>query len=57
MLSRSVILKQVWNIDFDPETNVVEVAVGRLRDKVDGPNEVKSIRTVRGSGYQLKLED
>lgn len=55
--SRSVILKQVWNIDFDPETNVVEVAIGRLRDKVDGPHQLKAIRTVRGSGYVLMFEE
>lgn len=53
VVSRSVIMDQVWDINFDAETNVVEVHVRRLRLKVDGPFPAKLIHTVRGVGYVL----
>jgi len=51
VLSRSLLSKLVWEMNFESETNVVEVAVRRLRTKVDDPFERKLIRTVRGMGY------
>ena len=54
VLSRTVIAEQVWDINFDSDTNVVEVAVRRLRAKVDDPFEHKLIHTVRGVGYVLE---
>lgn len=53
VLSRSFIAGQVWGMDFDCGTNTVEVAIRRLRRKVDDPYEEKLIQTVRGIGYRL----
>ncbi len=55
VLSRTVLAEQVWDMNFDSETNVVEVAVRRLRAKIDDPFETKMLRTVRGMGYVLEL--
>jgi two-component system, OmpR family, copper resistance phosphate regulon response regulator CusR len=52
--SRTVIAEQVWDMNFDSDTNVVEVAVRRLRAKVDDPFARKLIHTVRGFGYVLE---
>ena len=57
VLSRTVIAEQVWDINFDCDTNVVDVHVRRLRSKVDDPFPHKLIRTVRGVGYSLKFEE
>lgn len=56
VLSRTFISEQVWDINFDSGTNVVDVAVRRLRAKVDDPFDVKLIHTVRGVGYVLRLD-
>ena len=54
VLPRSLIASQVWDMNFDSDTNVIEVAVRRLRAKVDDAFEPKLIRTVRGMGYVLE---
>jgi two-component system copper resistance phosphate regulon response regulator CusR len=54
VLPRSLIASQVWDMNFDSDTNVIDVAVRRLRIKVDEQHEVKLIRTVRGMGYVLE---
>ncbi len=54
VLSRTVIAEQVWGINFDTGTNVVDVHVRRLRSKVDDPFDGKLIHTVRGIGYVLE---
>ena len=54
VLSRSLIASQVWDMNFDSDTNVVDVAVKRLRAKVDDPHQRKLIPTVRGMGYLLE---
>jgi two-component system copper resistance phosphate regulon response regulator CusR len=53
VLPRSLIASQVWDMNFDSDTNVIEVAVRRLRAKVDDGFEPKLIRTVRGMGYLI----
>jgi two-component system, OmpR family, copper resistance phosphate regulon response regulator CusR len=53
VLSRRVIAEQVWDINFDCDSNVIDVAVRRLRRKVDDPFVVKLVHTVRGLGYVL----
>uniref|UniRef100_C6E6W1 Two component heavy metal response transcriptional regulator, winged helix family n=1 Tax=Geobacter sp. (strain M21) TaxID=443144 RepID=C6E6W1_GEOSM len=53
VLSRTTISEQVWGINFDTDTNVVDVAIRRLRKKVDDPFPVKLIQTIRGVGYVL----
>ena len=54
VLSRSLIASQVWDMNFDSDTNVVDVAVKRLRAKIDDPHPRKLIHTVRGMGYLLE---
>ncbi|MBU5611384.1 heavy metal response regulator transcription factor [Geomonas azotofigens] len=53
VLSRTTISEQVWGINFDSDTNVVDVAIRRLRKKVDDPFPLKLIHTIRGVGYVL----
>ena len=53
LLTRATLLKDVWNYKFVPETNLVDVHMGRLRRKVDGSNETPMIRNVRGAGFVL----
>lgn len=57
VLPRSVIASQVWDINFDSDTNVIDVAIRRLRIKIDDDYEVKLIHTVRGMGYRLEVMD
>ncbi|MBI3149542.1 MAG: heavy metal response regulator transcription factor [Betaproteobacteria bacterium] len=57
VLPRSLIASQVWDMNFDSDTNVIEVAVRRLRAKVDDDFEPKLIRTVRGMGYVIEAPD
>jgi two-component system, OmpR family, copper resistance phosphate regulon response regulator CusR len=56
VLPRSLIASEVWDMNFDSDTNVVEVAIRRLRAKIDDGFEVKLIRTLRGMGYVLDVE-
>ena len=56
VLSKTMILSHVWGYSFDPGTNVVDVLVSRLRDKVDEGFDSKLIQTVRGAGYVLKVD-
>lgn len=52
--SRTQLLEHVWGYDFDPQTNVVDVYIRRLRSKIDPPEGPSSIETVRGVGYRMK---
>lgn len=54
VLTKSQILEKVWNYKFDPQTNVVDVLVCRLRSKIETDSNEKLIHTVRGAGYVLK---
>ncbi|MCC3748581.1 heavy metal response regulator transcription factor [Rouxiella badensis] len=56
VLSRSVIASRVWDMNFDSDTNVVDVAVRRLRQKIDDPFDLKLIHTVHGVGYRCEDE-
>lgn len=56
VLPRSLIASQVWDMNFDSDTNVIDVAVRRLRIKVDDDFDTKLIHTVRGMGYVLEVE-
>lgn len=55
VLPRSLIASQVWDMNFDSDTNVIEVAMRRLRAKIDDGFEPKLIRTVRGMGYVVEV--
>jgi two-component system, OmpR family, copper resistance phosphate regulon response regulator CusR len=57
VLSRTLIAEAVWDMNFDSDTNVVDVNVRRLRSKVDDPFPLKLIHTVRGAGYVLEMEN
>ncbi|MDE1547091.1 heavy metal response regulator transcription factor [Dechloromonas agitata] len=57
VLPRSLIASQVWDMNFDSDTNVIEVAIRRLRAKVDDSFELKLIHTVRGMGYVLETAE
>ncbi|MCQ4349012.1 heavy metal response regulator transcription factor [Pseudomonas stutzeri] len=57
VLSRAFIASQVWQMNFDSDTNVVDVAIRRLRAKVDDPYPCKLIHTVRGMGYLLEVAE
>ncbi|MGZ3710490.1 MAG: winged helix-turn-helix domain-containing protein, partial [Bdellovibrionota bacterium] len=54
VLSKTQILEAVWNYNFDPQTNVVDVLVCRLRNKLDRGHSEKTIQTIRGVGYVFK---
>jgi two-component system OmpR family response regulator len=54
VLTKTLIMEHVWGYDFDPQTNVVDVLVSRLRSKVDRDFKQKMIHTIRGVGYVLK---
>jgi DNA-binding response OmpR family regulator len=56
VLTRPMLAEHVWGLDFDPESNIVDVYVGYLRRKIDDPGEPRLLHTVRGAGYVLRSE-
>lgn len=54
VVSKTMILSHVWEYNFDPQTNIVDVLVSRLRDKIDKPFDSKLLQTVRGVGYVIR---
>ena len=54
VVSKTMIMEHVWDYNFDPQTNVVEARMSKLRDKIDRDYEHKLIQTVRGAGYVIK---
>jgi two-component system OmpR family response regulator len=54
IVSRAMLLQHVWDLHFDPSTNIIDVYVGRVRRKVDGQQAYPLIHTVRGIGYRLR---
>ena len=57
VLTRTMLLEGVWDINFDPKTNVVDVHISRLRRKIEAKNEKPLIHTIRGIGYVLRAAD
>ena len=57
VFTRTQLLEHVWGYDFDPETNLVDVNIRRLRKKVDGDSDAPLIETVRGVGYRIRKTD
>ena len=57
VVTRTMLLEGLWGYHFDPQTNVIDVHISRLRKKVDADGEAPLIRTVRGSGYMMAAED
>ena len=56
VLTRPMITQHVWGMDWDPQSNIVDVYVGYLRRKVDADGELRLVQTVRGAGYSLRVE-
>ncbi|MEM7469523.1 MAG: response regulator transcription factor [Pseudomonadota bacterium] len=56
VVTKTMLLQKVWGLDFDPQTNVVEVHISRLRAKLDFGNLPRLLHTVRGAGYSLRVE-
>lgn len=55
IITRSMLLEAVWGYSFDPQTNVIDVQISRLRNKIDKPFDYPLLHTIRGEGYILKL--
>ena len=53
IVTRTMLLENVWDYHFDPQTNVIDVHISRLRKKIDQPGETPLIQTVRGAGYRM----
>lgn len=53
VVTRTMLLEKVWDYHFDPQTNVIDVHISRLRSKIDKPYELQMLHTVRGAGYRL----
>jgi len=54
VVSKTMILSHVWEYSFDPQTNIVDVLVSRLRERIDKPFDKKLLHTVRGVGYVIR---
>jgi len=57
VVSRTMLLEQVWDYNFDPQTNVIDVHISRLRNKIDKGHDKKLLHTIRGAGYSLRETD
>src|SRR3546814_19471179 len=56
VVTRTMLLENVWNYHFDPQTNVIDVHISNLRQKIDAGYETPLLRTVRGAGYMLTAD-
>lgn len=56
VVTRTMLMEAIWDYDYNPGTNVIDVHVSRLRAKIDGPGEAPMIRTIRGAGYRLDAD-
>jgi len=54
VVTRTMLLEKVWDYNFDPQTNVIDVHISRLRNKIDKNHNVKLLHTIRGAGYSLR---
>jgi len=57
VVTRTMLLENVWDYHFDPQTNVVDVHISKLRQKIDGESERPLLRTVRNAGYMVTAAD
>jgi acyl-CoA synthetase (AMP-forming)/AMP-acid ligase II len=53
VITRTMLLREVWDLQFDPKTTIVQTNISRLRDKIDRPGQIPLIQTVRGVGYRI----
>jgi len=56
VLTRPMLAEHVWGLDFDPESNIIDVYVGYLRRKIDGEGEHRLLHTMRGAGYVMRMD-
>lgn len=54
VVTRTMLFEAVWNYQYDDQTNVIEVHIGRLRRKIDGEGDAPMLHTIRGAGYVLR---
>ena len=57
VVTRTMLLEKVWDYHFDPQTNVIDVHISKLRQKIDGPFSPPLLHTLRGVGYRLAADD
>jgi two-component system OmpR family response regulator len=57
VVTRTMLLENVWDYNFDPQTNVVDVHVSKLRQKIDASGTRQLLRTIRNAGYMLTADD
>ena len=55
VITRTMLLEKVWDLHFDPQTNIIDVHISRLRKKIDKDHDVQLLHTIRGAGYSLSL--
>jgi two-component system OmpR family response regulator len=56
VVTRTMLLESVWDYNFDPQTNVIEVHISRLRRKIDKGFDIPLLQTIRGAGYRLSAD-
>ena len=54
VLTRTMLLEKVWDLHFDPQTNIIDVHISRLRKKIDKDHDVQLLHTIRGAGYSIQ---
>ena len=54
VVTRTMLLENVWDYNFDPQTNIIDVHISRLRQKISTNSDVQLIETVRGAGYRMQ---
>jgi two-component system OmpR family response regulator len=57
VVTRTMLLENVWNYNFDPQTNVVDVHISKLRQKIDAGFERSLLKTVRSAGYMMSADE
>ena len=54
LITRTMLLEKVWDLHFDPQTNIIDVHISRLRKKIDKDHEIQLLKTIRGAGYSIQ---
>ena len=54
VITRTMLLEKVWDLHFDPQTNIIDVHISRLRKKIDKGHKIQLLKTIRGAGYSIQ---
>ena len=54
LITRTMLFEKVWDLHFDPQTNIIDVHISRLRKKIDKGHDVQLLKTIRGAGYSIQ---